>query len=63
MPIAEAVTPLCLKAVTFGPPWDNNTQGLRAQNPMDDTHALSPIHCIVLGKVSLRAYGQTNART
>lgn len=63
MPITEAVTTLCLEVVTFGPPRDNNIQGLRAQIPMDDTQALSPTHCTALGKVILGAYGQTNART
>lgn len=63
MPVAEAVTPLCLEAVTFGPPWDNNAQGLRAQIPMDDTQAPSSSHCTALDKVSLGTYGQTNART
>lgn len=49
---AEAVMPLCFGASTFGPPWDNNTHGLRAYIPMAGIQALSPTHCISLGRVS-----------
>lgn len=49
---AEAVIPLCFEESIFSPPWDNETRGLRAQLPVADIQALSPTHCISLGKVS-----------